>query len=195
MIHRPNGRDLLVSHAFLLARVLYKGWERRNLVLSHTSYKGALSRFAEGINLLWAQVDVVTPTGKLLARRLSLIIEQGHSVLVTGPNGSGKSSLFRILGGLWPMTSGSIHRPGGSAASADARIFYVPQKPYTTIGTLREQVKLWALDGCSVNLPCLPAGVMGACAADHNIRSCQETSDAQQFWSKHISHVKACAST
>ncbi|CAL5222677.1 g5077 [Coccomyxa viridis] len=84
------------------------------------------------------EVDVVTPTGKLLARRLSLIIEQGHSVLVTGPNGSGKSSLFRILGGLWPMTSGSIHRPGGT--SADPRIFYVPQKPYTTIGTLREQV-------------------------------------------------------
>lgn len=88
--------------------------------------------------VLWVQVDVVAPTGKLLARRLSLIIEQGHSVLVTGPNGSGKSSLFRILGGLWPMTSGSIHRPGGG--SADARIFYVPQKPYTTIGTLREQV-------------------------------------------------------
>lgn len=86
--------------------------------------------------LLRVQVDVVTPTGKLLARRLSLCIEQGRSVLVTGPNGSGKSSLFRILGGLWPMTSGSIQRPEG----ADARIFYVPQKPYTTIGTLREQV-------------------------------------------------------
>ena len=35
------------------------------------------------------------------------------------------------------MTSGSIHRPDG--ASTD-QIFYVPQKPYTTIGTLREQV-------------------------------------------------------
>ena len=93
--------------------------------------------------MLCMQVDVVTPTGKLLARRLSLIIEQGHSVLVTGPNGSGKSSLFRILGGLWPMTSGSIHRPGGT--SADPRIFYVPQKPYTTIGTLREQVTLQRL--------------------------------------------------
>ena len=86
----------------------------------------------------WLQVNVVTPTGKLLARRLSLLIEQGHSVLVTGPNGSGKSSLFRILGGLWPLTSGRIHHPDG--VGGDARIFYVPQKPYTTIGTLREQV-------------------------------------------------------
>ena len=46
------------------------------------------------------------------------------------------------------MTSGSIHRPGG--ASADPRIFYVPQKPYTTIGTLREQV----------SLPCLAVGIL-----------------------------------
>jgi ABC-type uncharacterized transport system fused permease/ATPase subunit len=86
------------------------------------------------------QVDVVTPNGKLLARRLSLLIEQGHSVLVTGPNGSGKSSLFRILGGLWPLTSGVIHRPGSAGTAASKQIFYVPQKPYTTVGTLREQV-------------------------------------------------------
>ena len=86
------------------------------------------------------QVDVVTPNGKLLARRLSLLIEAGHSVLVTGPNGSGKSSLFRILGGLWPLTSGAIQRPGSAAVACSSHIFYVPQKPYTTIGTLREQV-------------------------------------------------------
>ena len=87
------------------------------------------------------QVDVVTPNGKLLARRLSLLVQQGHSVLVTGPNGSGKSSLFRILGGLWPLTAGAIRRPGSADVAASRQhIFYVPQKPYTTIGTLREQV-------------------------------------------------------
>ncbi|EIE25187.1 hypothetical protein COCSUDRAFT_65142 [Coccomyxa subellipsoidea C-169] len=85
-------------------------------------------------------VDVVTPNGKLLARRLSLLVQQGHSVLVTGPNGSGKSSLFRILGGLWPLTAGAIRRPGSADVAASRHIFYVPQKPYTTIGTLREQV-------------------------------------------------------
>ena len=82
----------------------------------------------------------MTPNGKLLARRLSLLVEAGHSVLVTGPNGSGKSSLFRILGGLWPLTAGAIQRPGSAAVPCSAHIFYVPQKPYTTVGTLREQV-------------------------------------------------------
>ena len=119
--------------------------------------------------VLWMQVDVVTPTGKLLARRLSLIIEQGHSVLVTGPNGSGKSSLFRILGGLWPMTSGSIHRPGGT--SADARIFYVPQKPYTTIGTLREQVSPPSL---VIRRDCLVTYGLGTCFPTRTLKSLDE---------------------
>ena len=58
-----------------------------------------------------------------------------------GPNGSGKSSLFRVLGGLWPLTKGRILKPGSSGGDGlSHEIFYVPQRPYVTVGTLQEQL-------------------------------------------------------
>jgi len=58
---------------------------------------------------------------------------------ISGPNGSGKSSLFRVLGGLWPMVSGHIVKPG-VGSNLNKEIFYVPQRPYTAVGTLRDQL-------------------------------------------------------
>mmetsp|Transcript_18234 Transcript_18234/g.20278 ORF Transcript_18234/g.20278 Transcript_18234/m.20278 type:complete len:676 (+) Transcript_18234:19-2046(+) len=80
------------------------------------------------------QVPVVTPNGDILVRSLSFKIKAGMNCLVAGPNGCGKSSLFRILGNLWPVYSGTVTRPSGK------NLFYVPQKPYLTLGTLRDQV-------------------------------------------------------
>jgi ABC-type iron transport system FetAB ATPase subunit len=59
--------------------------------------------------------------------------------VISGPNGSGKSSLFRVLGGLWPLVSGHIVKPG-VGSNLNKEIFYVPQRPYTAVGTLRDQL-------------------------------------------------------
>lgn len=42
--------------------------------------------------------------------------------------------MFRILGDLWPLYSGTLTKP------SQEKLFYVPQKPYLAIGTLRDQV-------------------------------------------------------
>ncbi|CAJ1938095.1 unnamed protein product [Sphenostylis stenocarpa] len=82
---------------------------------------------------------VVTPNGNVLVDDLTLNVEPGSNLLITGPNGSGKSSLFRVLGGLWPLVSGHIVKPG-VGSDLNKEIFYVPQRPYTAVGTLRDQL-------------------------------------------------------
>lgn len=67
-------------------------------------------------------------------------VAAGTNLLVTGPNGSGKSSLFRVLGGLWPLTEGVVRKPGGAEGGLAHEIFYVPQRPYVTMGTLEDQL-------------------------------------------------------
>lgn len=79
-------------------------------------------------------VNLLSPDCTILAENLNVEFRRGCHVLVTGPNGSGKSSMFRVLAGLWPLYGGTLHRP------ARTRIFYVPQRPYLALGTLRENV-------------------------------------------------------
>ncbi|CAB1451688.1 unnamed protein product [Pleuronectes platessa] len=77
---------------------------------------------------------LATPNGDILIKDLTFEVRSGTNVLVCGPNGCGKSSLFRVLGELWPLFGGQLTKP------ERGKLFYVPQRPYMTLGSLRDQV-------------------------------------------------------
>ncbi len=79
-------------------------------------------------------VDLHRPDGQPLIANVNLSLQRGDTVLLGGSSGSGKSTLVRAIAGIWPFGQGEIRR------SRDARVLFLPQKPYLPIGTLREVV-------------------------------------------------------
>ena len=79
-------------------------------------------------------VDLHLPDGQPLIANVNLSLQRGDTVLLGGSSGSGKSTLVRAIAGIWPFGHGEIRR------SRDARVLFLPQKPYLPIGTLRDVV-------------------------------------------------------
>ncbi|GAA5919481.1 hypothetical protein JCM1841_002224 [Sporobolomyces salmonicolor] len=86
------------------------------------------------------KVPIVAPApgvargGEELVKELNLRVKPGEHLLITGGNGTGKTAISRVLAGLWPVFEGVVRRP------SDADIMFLPQRPYLSNGSLRDQI-------------------------------------------------------
>ncbi|GIK04565.1 hypothetical protein Aspvir_008648 [Aspergillus viridinutans] len=133
------GHTARVSSLLEVMEDLQAGRFEKKLVSSASTKENAAvlsgrGEVEEGDSIEFTDVPIVSPNGDVLVRKLSFAVHPGDHLLIVGPNGCGKSSLFRILGGLWPVYGGKVKKPRFD------EIFYIPQRPYLSRGTLRQQV-------------------------------------------------------
>ncbi|KAF8674398.1 hypothetical protein HU200_048229 [Digitaria exilis] len=132
--------NILSGYAYRIHELLDVSRELSGVRDRLNSQNSSVGNFISEANYIeFSGVKVVTASGNVLVDDLTLRLESGSNLLITGPNGSGKSSLFRVLGGLWPLVSGHIVKPG-VGSNLNKEIFYVSQRPYTAVGTLRDQL-------------------------------------------------------
>jgi ATP-binding cassette, subfamily D (ALD), peroxisomal long-chain fatty acid import protein len=100
--------------------------------------RGTVQEAFDGVRL--ERVPIVAPagqiheTGEQLIDEIDMIVHRGEHMIISGPNGVGKSSVARVIAGLWPVFRGLVSKP------KRADIFYIPQRPYLSMGTLRDQI-------------------------------------------------------
>ncbi len=99
------------------------------------SAKGSLEIAEDDSRLAYDGLTLATPDdGRLLVADLSLEIPRGKRLLIVGPDGSGRTALMRATAGLWKAGQGRILRPPLE------RMMFLPQQPYLTLGSLRDQL-------------------------------------------------------
>jgi ATP-binding cassette subfamily D (ALD) long-chain fatty acid import protein len=124
-------------------------------LFSLSDVQGTIQKGFDGVRL--ENVPIVAPSvfphgGEELVDSLSLIVHSGEHLLVSlsiptlfsiltsqisGANGVGKSAVARIVAGLWPVYRGLVSRPRSIGTDG---IMFLPQRPYLSPGTLRDQV-------------------------------------------------------
>ena len=112
------------------------GFERALERVHRQAASGGGVRRAEGgaTHLTVEGVDLYLPDGQPLMANVNLSLLRGDTVLLGGASGSGKSTLVRAIAGIWPFGRGEVR------AALDARVLFLPQRPYLPIGTLRDVV-------------------------------------------------------
>lgn len=104
---------------------IHESGEVTSIVLSDCTTEGCDEQ------LDFENLQITTIEGNIVVEDANTTIKKGERVLIVGPSGSGKSTLFRAISGLWPWGAGKIVLPD------QARMMFMPQRPYLPLGTLR----------------------------------------------------------
>jgi putative ATP-binding cassette transporter len=129
----------------------------------------------DGADLCIDDLRIDLPGGRVLIDPTTLDLEPGRAVLLTGPSGSGKSTLFRALAGIWPFGSGRVDVP------RDARVLFLPQKPYLPIDTLRAAVSYPAPPGR------FDDEAIAAALEDARLPTLADRIDERRHWAQELS--------
>ncbi|WP_416190642.1 ABC transporter ATP-binding protein/permease [Neisseria sp. CCUG12390] len=134
----------------------------------HSAPKPEMKHVSDGLKL--NNVALYRNNGEILLDNINIDAKPGDSLLIKGPSGCGKTSLLRSLAGLWPFgSSGEIMQPERN------QILFVPQRPYTPQGTLREAICYPDTDPQHPDLE----STMALCRLDHLIGRLDKTDDWQ----------------
>lgn len=92
------------------------------------------------VTINFDNVDLYTPSDRLIVYGLSLHISPGQHTLILGPSGAGKSSLIRCLAGLWPCRGGQVKVSPAGSDDGRLPVLYTPQSPVIVSGTIVDQL-------------------------------------------------------
>jgi vitamin B12/bleomycin/antimicrobial peptide transport system ATP-binding/permease protein len=138
-----NNFDSLSRFAAGVSRLDQFANSLENSALAHT-HDRELITMQEGECLVLEKLSLQTPDYKrILIVDLSMEVKPSEGVLIIGASGGGKSSLLRAIAGLWDSGNGTIIRPPLN------EIFFLPQRPYMIIGTLRSQLQYPSDNRCT----------------------------------------------
>ena len=80
-------------------------------------------------DVIFQNLSVKSPMGKILIKDLNLTLTQGNSLLIQGQSGVGKTTLLRTIAGLWSYAEGKIFCPQHNT-------LFLSQRPYLPQGNL-----------------------------------------------------------
>lgn len=83
-----------------------------------------------GPALAFRDLSIANPDGEVIVGGLDTEVRPGERVLIAG-DPAAALRLFKVVAGLWPWGMGRVELP------RDAAIFFVPQRPYLPIESLR----------------------------------------------------------